>query len=86
MSILIDEKMHLPFGWILPDTVKLQESADKPTAVGTIKRRTRVDILDEQMVGNKRFLKIRLAAVPTLTFPLATAPAASIRYCALERE
>jgi lipoprotein-anchoring transpeptidase ErfK/SrfK len=73
-GILIDEKMHLPFGWILPDTVKLQESADKPTAVGTIKRRTRVDILDEQMVGNKRFVKIRLAAAPTQTFPLATAP------------
>lgn len=73
-GIVIDEKMHLPFGWILPDTVKLQQSPELPAAVGTLPRRTRVDILAEQTVKGKRYVQIRLAAAPTAPFPLATEP------------
>jgi lipoprotein-anchoring transpeptidase ErfK/SrfK len=73
-GIIIDEKMHLPFGWILPDTVKLQASPEQPAAVGTLPRRTRVDILAEQTIKGKRYLQIRLAPPPTSPFPLATEP------------
>ena len=73
-GIVIDEKMHMPFGWILPDQVKLQASPEVAAAVGTLPRRTRVDILAEQLVKGKRYVQIRLAAAPTLAFPLATEP------------
>jgi lipoprotein-anchoring transpeptidase ErfK/SrfK len=43
-------------------------------AVGTLPRRTRVDILAEQTLKGKRYVQIRLAAAPTLPFPLATEP------------
>ena len=73
-GILIDEKMHLPFGWILPDTIKLQQSPELPAAVGSLPRRTRVDILAEQTIKGKRYVQIRLAAPPASSFPLASAP------------
>jgi len=73
-GIVIDEKMHLPFGWILPDTVKLQASPEQPAAVGTLPRRTRVDILAEQTIKGKRYVQIRLAPPPPTPFPLASAP------------
>ena len=73
-GIVIDEKMHLPFGWILPDPVKLQQSPELPAAVGTLPRRTRVDILAEQTIKGKRYVQIRLAAPPAQAFPLATEP------------
>lgn len=76
-GIMIDEKMHLPFGWVLPDTQKaLAAPAEGKAAVAltTLKRRTRVDILEEQTIKGKRWLKVRLSAPPAREFPLATAP------------
>jgi lipoprotein-anchoring transpeptidase ErfK/SrfK len=76
-GILIDEKMHLPFGWVLPETQKaLAAPAEGKAAVAltTLKRRTRVDILEEQTIKGKRWLKVRLSAPPAREFPLTTAP------------
>lgn len=76
-GILLDEKTPLPFGWALGDP--LSAWAEPPASANTppvtkLKRRTRLDILDEVTVKGKRFLKVRVSAVQTSAFPVATAP------------
>jgi lipoprotein-anchoring transpeptidase ErfK/SrfK len=73
-GVLIDDKTHLPFGWVLPELLKAQAAPDQPTVTGTIKRRTQVDILEEMTHKGKRWLRVRLSAAPSKEFPLATAP------------
>ena len=76
-GIVIDEKTPLPFGWALGDP--LSAWAEPPATANTppvtkLKRRTRLDILDEVTVKGKRFLKVRVSAVQTTAFPVETAP------------
>lgn len=76
-GIVLDEKTPLPFGWALGDP--LSAWAEPPTSakappVTKLKRRTRLDILDEATVQGKRFLKVRVSAVQTSAFPVGTAP------------
>lgn len=74
-GIVIDDKMHLPFGWILGDPQNAYESPQAAkTPVAKLKRRTRVDILAEQTVAGKRYLQVRVSAMQQSPFPYATAP------------
>jgi lipoprotein-anchoring transpeptidase ErfK/SrfK len=60
----------LPFGWITPDhaTVYAQppEKGQKPQPLKDVKldRRTRVNIVDERMVGSRKYLKVTVAEPP----------------------
>ncbi len=76
-GILLDEKTPLPFGWALGEP--LNAYAEPPPTANTppvtkLKRRTRLDILDEVTLKGKRFLKVRVSAVQTSAFPVGTAP------------
>lgn len=76
-GIVLDEKTPLPFGWALGDP--LSAYAEPPVTanaqpVTKLKRRTRLDILDEVTVKGRRFLKVRVSAVQTSAFPVGTAP------------
>jgi len=73
-GVLIDDKTHLPFGWVLSEQLKAQAAPDQPGVIATFARRTQVDILEEQIVKGKRWLRIRPSAPPTHAFPLTTAP------------
>ncbi len=73
-GVLIDDKTHLPFGWVLSEQVKAQAAPDQPTVTGVIKRRTQVDILEEMTVKGKRWLRVKPSAAPTKEFPLQTEP------------
>jgi lipoprotein-anchoring transpeptidase ErfK/SrfK len=72
-GILIDDKVPLPFGWILIG-VKAQAQPGQGPPVISLPRRARVDILDETTIKGRRYLKVRLSAVQTSPFPVATAP------------
>lgn len=76
-GIVLSEKTPLPFGWVLGEP--LNAYAEPPAAANTppvtkLKRRTRVDILDEVTVKGKRFLKVRVSAIQMSAFPVGTAP------------
>lgn len=73
-GVMIDDKTHLPFGWVLSEQLKVQAAPDQPAVIATLPRRTRVDILEEQTVKGKRWLKVRRSAEPAQQFPLTTAP------------
>ena len=73
-GVMIDEKMHLPFGWVLPENLKAQAAPDLPAAVMQLPRRTRVDVLEETTVKGKRWLRVRNSAPPSKAFPLGTEP------------
>lgn len=73
-GVMIDEKTHLPFGWVLSEQLKVQAAPDQPAVISTLTRRTRVDILEEQTVKGKRWLRVRPSAEPAHPFPLTTAP------------
>lgn len=64
-GLLLDDKVRLPFGWILPEKGKVYD-APQPgrKAVDTLPRRTRVEILEETEVGRKKYLRIKLADPP----------------------
>ncbi len=75
-GIELTDATHLPFGWITPDKANVYDApleknvkgTPSTTPVTTLDRRTRVDIVDERMVGKKKWLKITVAEPP----PLAT--------------
>jgi len=73
-GVLLDDKTHLPFGWVLPEQLKAQAAPDQPAVTAMLKRRTQVDILEEMTVKGKRWLRVKLSAPPTREFPLGTAP------------
>jgi lipoprotein-anchoring transpeptidase ErfK/SrfK len=73
-GILIDDKVPLPFGWILGGGVKAQAEPGAGAVLATLARRTRVDILEEATVKGRKFLKVRLSAVQQSAFPVSTAP------------
>jgi lipoprotein-anchoring transpeptidase ErfK/SrfK len=90
-GIELNDKVTLPFGWVTPDKGNVyaappEGKAGKPDT--TLERRTRVNIVDERMVGKKKWLKVTIAdAPPAPTFgnimaenakkkPAATAPGA----------
>ena len=73
-GIVLDDKTHFPFGWVLPETLKAQAAPDQPAVTGQLKRRTRVDILEERTLKGKRWLRVVLSAEPQKPFPLATEP------------
>ncbi|HEX6836546.1 MAG TPA: L,D-transpeptidase, partial [Polyangia bacterium] len=66
-GIDLTDKTPLPFGWVTPDKASVyaappEGKAGKPDAM--LERRTRVAIVDERMVGKKKWLKITVAAPP----------------------
>jgi len=69
-GLTLDEKTPLPFGWITPDKANaFATPPEKPLGKGQkadaqIARRTRVAIVDERMVGKKKWLKVTIAAPP----------------------
>ncbi len=71
-GLQITDAISLPFGWTLPEktnayAVAPEASKTKPDAV--LDRRTRVNIVDEKMVGKKKWLKVTFAeAAPPATF------------------
>jgi len=73
-GIVIDDKVPLPFGWIYGGGVKAYAAPGEGAPVTTLGRRVRVDILEEQTVKGKRYLKVRLSAQQQTPFPVATAP------------
>jgi lipoprotein-anchoring transpeptidase ErfK/SrfK len=66
-GIELTDKTPLPFGWVTPDKANVyaappEGKAGKADAV--LERRTRVNIVDERMVGKKKWLKITFADPP----------------------
>ena len=66
-GIDLDDKTPLPFGWVTPDKANVyaappENGRVKPDAA--LERRTRVAIVDERMVGKKKWLKVTVAAPP----------------------
>jgi lipoprotein-anchoring transpeptidase ErfK/SrfK len=66
-GIEVSDKTPLPFGWVTPDKASLygappEGKPGKPD--GVLERRTRVNIVDERMVGKKKWLKITVADPP----------------------
>ncbi len=73
-GILIDDKVPLPFGWILSGEIKAQAEPGQGPSILKLPRRTRVDILEETTIKYTRYLKVRVSAVQSSAFPVATAP------------
>lgn len=72
-GIEITEQMHLPFGWVTPDKASVfaqpPQKGEKPQPIFQLDRRTRVDIVDEQVVNKKKWLKVTIAeAAPPPTY------------------
>jgi lipoprotein-anchoring transpeptidase ErfK/SrfK len=75
-GVEITDATHLPFGWITPDKASVfaappdkGQGNQKAKADTTLPRRTRVDIVDEKLVGKKKWLKVTIAeAAPVETF------------------
>ncbi|MGZ3428453.1 MAG: L,D-transpeptidase [Polyangia bacterium] len=66
-GIELNDKTPLPFGWVTPDKASVyaappEGKAGKPDA--TLERRTRLAIVDERMVGKKKWLKVTVAEPP----------------------
>lgn len=63
----LTDKTPLPFGWITPDKANVYAAPPegKPgKADATLERRTRVAIVDERMIGKKKWLKVTVAEPP----------------------
>jgi lipoprotein-anchoring transpeptidase ErfK/SrfK len=72
-GIEINDGTPLPFGWVTPDKGNVYaappEKNSKVKPDGILPRRTRVSIVDERMVGNRKWLKVTIAApAPEATF------------------
>jgi lipoprotein-anchoring transpeptidase ErfK/SrfK len=71
-GLALDDKTPLPFGWVTPDKANAYETPpeknSKAPAALQIERRSRVQILDEQVVGKKKWLKVKVVDLP----PVAT--------------
>ena len=71
-GIELTDKTPLPFGWVTPDKANVYGAPPEgkaPKADATLERRTRVAIVDERMVGKKKWLKVTVAeAPPAATF------------------
>jgi lipoprotein-anchoring transpeptidase ErfK/SrfK len=67
-GIEITDAMPLPFGWITPEKASiyeaLPEKGAKPLKDFSLERRTRVNIVGEEMVGHKKWLKVTVAEPP----------------------
>ena len=67
-GIELTDKTPLPFGWITPDKANAYARAARRAKAGkpgaTLERRTRVAIVDERMVGKKKWLKVTVAEPP----------------------
>lgn len=48
---------HLPFGWVTPQKAPIYD-APKGKKIDELERRTRVDVLGEQLIGSQRWLEI----------------------------
>lgn len=73
-GILISEKTPLPFGWVLGEPLNAYALATDTKPIAKLPRRTRVDILEETTVKNKRFLRVRASEIQESSFPVGTAP------------
>ena len=64
----LSDATPLPFGWVTPDKVSVYaappEKGAKAEAASTLERRTRVQILEDRLVGKKKWLRITVAAPP----------------------
>ena len=72
-GIELNDSVPHPFGWITPEKANVYEAPpEKPSAKATpvqLERRTRVQIVGEQMVGKRNWLKVTVAqAAPAATF------------------
>jgi hypothetical protein len=56
-GVPIDANTHLPFGWVTSRNATVYD-APNGKKIEPIERRTRLDILEEQSVGTKRWLRI----------------------------
>jgi lipoprotein-anchoring transpeptidase ErfK/SrfK len=67
-GIELSDATPLPFGWVTPDKgsvyVAPPEKNSKVKPDGILLRRTRVNIVDERMMGTKKWLKVTVAAPP----------------------
>ena len=67
-GIELTDAVPLPFGWVTPEKANVYdaptEKGQKATASSTLERRTRVNIVDERLVGKKKWLKITVAELP----------------------
>jgi lipoprotein-anchoring transpeptidase ErfK/SrfK len=67
-GIEITDATPLPFGWVTPDKGNVYGAPPEKNAKvkpdGILLRRTRVSIVDERMVGNRKWLKVTVAAPP----------------------
>jgi lipoprotein-anchoring transpeptidase ErfK/SrfK len=64
-GIEITDATPLPFGWVTPEKASVYaappDKGSKAKADGLILRRTRINIVDERMVGSKKWLKVTIA-------------------------
>lgn len=65
----LDEKITLPFGWVTPEKANVYAAPPEKAGKGVkadaqLARRTRVNIVGEQLVGKKRWLKVTIAEPP----------------------
>jgi lipoprotein-anchoring transpeptidase ErfK/SrfK len=73
-GIELGDKTPLPFGWVTPEKAGVyaappENSRGAAKADATLERRTRVNIVDERMVGKRKWLKVTLAdPAPPPTF------------------
>jgi hypothetical protein len=67
-GIEISDATPLPFGWVTPDKgnvyVAPPEKNSKVKPDGILLRRTRVSIVDERLIGTRKWLKVTIAAPP----------------------
>jgi lipoprotein-anchoring transpeptidase ErfK/SrfK len=66
-GIELNEQTPLPFGWVTPDKANVYAAPPegKPgKADAQLERRTRINIVDERLVGKKKWLKVTIAAPP----------------------
>ncbi|HEX4461479.1 MAG TPA: L,D-transpeptidase family protein [Polyangia bacterium] len=66
-GIEVNDKVTLPFGWVTPEKANIYAAPPegKPgAAAAQLERRTRVNIVDERLVGKKKWLKVTFADPP----------------------
>jgi len=56
-GVVLPPDAHFPFGWVTPQKAGVFD-APKGTKVEDLPRRTRLDVLEEQLVGSTRWLRI----------------------------
>ncbi len=71
-GIELSDKTPLPFGWVTPEKANVYAAPPEGRAGkadAQLERRTRVNIVDERMVGRRKWLKVTVAeAAPPPTF------------------